>query len=73
MAWTKIYIANMTRNTIEMIQGMNMLDLDPDERKALLKYMEGNRKYATWIGKSSRCTKKNSRPSPKVRLFFWPV
>ena len=30
-----------------MIQGMNMLDLDPDERKALLKYMEGNRKYAT--------------------------
>jgi len=40
-------IANMTRNNIEMIQSMNMLDLDPDERKALVKYMEMNRKFIT--------------------------
>jgi len=35
-------IANMTRSNIELIQGMNMLELDLDEQRALKKYMESN-------------------------------
>ena len=38
-------IANMTRINIEKIQNMDRLELDPDERKALEKYMETNQKY----------------------------
>ena len=33
-------IANMMRNNIEKIQGMNMLELDPYEQRALEKYTE---------------------------------
>ena len=38
-------IANMTRINIEKIKDMDMLELDQDERRALEKYMETNRKY----------------------------
>ena len=33
-------IAKMTRNNIEKIQSMDMLELDPDERRTLEKYMD---------------------------------
>ena len=39
-------IAKMTQNNIKNIQDMDMLELDPDERRALEKYMEMNQKYA---------------------------
>jgi len=35
-------ISNMTQRNIEVIQGMDMLELDPDERRALEKYMSKN-------------------------------
>jgi len=35
-------ISNMTRRNIEAIQSMDLLELDPDERKALKKYMSAN-------------------------------
>jgi len=35
-------ISNMTQRNIEIIQGMDMLELDPDEQRALEKYMESN-------------------------------
>jgi len=38
-------IANMTKINIEKIKDMDMLELDHDERRALEKYMETNRKY----------------------------
>ena len=38
-------IAKMTRNNIEMIQDVDMLELDPLERKALEKYIEANKNY----------------------------
>ena len=38
-------IAKMTRNNIEMIKGMDMLELDPLERKALEKYIEAYKNY----------------------------
>jgi len=38
-------IANMTQDNIEKIQSMDMLELDPDDRRALEKYMETNKKY----------------------------
>ena len=39
-------IANRTKDNINKIQGMDMLELDPDERKALDKYIEANKAYA---------------------------
>ena len=36
-------IANMTQRNIEAIKGMDMLELDPDEQRALEKYMEANK------------------------------
>ena len=36
-------VAKMTRRSLETIQGMDMLELDPDEQRALKKYMEANR------------------------------
>jgi len=36
-------IANRTKRNIEKIQGMDMLELDPDERRALEKYIEANK------------------------------
>jgi hypothetical protein len=36
-------ISNMTQRNIEIIQGMDMLELDPDEQRALNKYMEANK------------------------------
>ena len=39
-------IANMTRQNIEKIKGMDMFELDPDEQKALEMYVEANAKYA---------------------------
>ena len=36
-------IAKMTKNNIEKIQNMDMLELDPDEQRALEKYMEANK------------------------------
>jgi hypothetical protein len=38
-------IANMTKRNIERIQGMDMLELDADERKALERYLEANKDY----------------------------
>ena len=35
-------IANMTVHNVEKIRRMNMLELDPDERRALEMYMEAN-------------------------------
>jgi len=35
-------IVKKTKDNIEKIQRMDMLELDPDERKALEKYMEKN-------------------------------
>ena len=48
-------IANMTQNNINKIQGMNMLELDPDERKALEKYLESAllRKLREFLSKTS--------------------
>ena len=39
------YIANKVRGNIEMVEDMDMLDLDPDERRAYQKYLEANKKY----------------------------
>jgi len=39
-------IARRTKNNLEKIQTMDMLELDQDERRALEKYMEKNRVYA---------------------------
>jgi len=39
-------IAKQTKHNIEKIQEMDMLELDPDERKALEKYMETNSDYS---------------------------
>ena len=36
-------IAKRTKSNLEIIQGMDILDLDPDERRALEKYMEANK------------------------------
>jgi len=36
-------ISKMTRRNFEAIQGMDMLELDPDEQKALEKYMNANK------------------------------
>jgi len=36
-------IAKRTKNNLDKIQSMDMLDLDPDERRALEKYMEANK------------------------------
>ena len=38
-------IAERTKSNIKKIQGTDMLDLDPDEQKALEKYMEANKGY----------------------------
>ena len=38
-------IAKMTRNNIETIKGMDILELDLLERKALEKYIEANNNY----------------------------
>jgi hypothetical protein len=35
-------ISKMTQNNIDKIQGMDMLELDPDEQRALEKYMNAN-------------------------------
>ena len=35
-------IAKMTRRNIDVIKGMDMLELDPDEQRALEKYIEAN-------------------------------
>jgi len=48
-------IANMTQNNIEKIQGMNMLELDPDERRALEKYWE-----SALVRKLRECLSKTS-------------
>ena len=37
------YISKMTEETIERIQDMDMLSLDPDEQKAMEKYLEANK------------------------------
>ena len=39
-------IARRTKQNINKIQCMDMLDLDPDEKRALEKYMEANKSYA---------------------------
>ena len=36
-------IAKRTKNNLEKIQGIDMLDLDPDERRAFEKYIETNK------------------------------
>ena len=36
-------ISDMTQHNIKKIQGMDMLELDPDEQRALKKYMEANK------------------------------
>jgi len=41
------YIANKVRSNVEMIEDMDMLDLDPDERRAYQKYLEANKKFIT--------------------------
>ena len=38
-------IAKMTKHNVKNIQGMDMLKLDPDERRALEKYIEANKDY----------------------------
>ena len=39
-------VARMTRDTLEKIKGLDMLELDPEERAALKKYEEAHRRYA---------------------------
>jgi len=39
-------VARMTKNNIEKIESMDMLELDPDERKALEKYYAAHKQYA---------------------------
>lgn len=36
-------ISKMTERNIEIIKGMDMLELDPDEQRALEKYMKANK------------------------------
>jgi hypothetical protein len=36
-------ISMMTRRNIEIIRGLDMLELDPDEQRALNKYMNANK------------------------------
>ena len=38
-------VARMTKSTIEKINGLDMLELDPDEREALRKYEETHINY----------------------------
>ena len=38
-------IARRTKHNLNRIQGMDMLELDPDERRALEKYMEAHKPY----------------------------
>ena len=40
-------IAKRTMHNVERIKGMDMLELDPDEQRALERYMEANKAYAT--------------------------
>ena len=39
------YVAAKTKENIDKIENMDMLDLDPDERMAYQKYLEANKQY----------------------------
>ena len=39
-------IARRTKHNLNRIQGMDMLELDPDEKRALERYMEANKACA---------------------------
>jgi len=41
------YVAETTRQNIEKIQGMDMSDLDEDERAAFKRYIESHKEYVT--------------------------
>ena len=38
-------VARMTEDTINKIKGLDMLELDPDEKEALRKYQEAHENY----------------------------
>ena len=40
-------VAARTKENVERIQGMDMSDLDQDERRAFERYLETNKKYIT--------------------------
>jgi len=41
-------VARMTKDTINKIKGLDMLELDPDEREALRKYEEAHKNYVDY-------------------------